>query len=95
MADSYYEPNGQEPTGAADIEHDAYEHAPTNGGVSPVPVSPNGHSLNASPSPNGSALPATNGNGSVVGTPAVVRKTLSSWVGFSNLPNQVHRRSVR
>jgi hypothetical protein len=24
-----------------------------------------------------------------------VKKALTSWVGFSNLPNQVHRRSVR
>jgi septin 7 len=24
-----------------------------------------------------------------------VRKKLASWVGFSNLPNQVHRRSLR
>lgn len=26
---------------------------------------------------------------------AAIRKKLASWVGFSNLPNQVHRRSVR
>jgi len=25
----------------------------------------------------------------------IIRKKLASWVGFSNLPNQVHRRSVR
>lgn len=34
-------------------------------------------------------------NGSASNTINVIRKTLSSWVGFSNLPNQVHRRSVR
>jgi septin 7 len=25
----------------------------------------------------------------------VIRKKLASWVGFSNLPNQVHRRAMR
>jgi hypothetical protein len=37
-------------------------------------------------------------NGSATPTPAiptVVRKKLTGYVGFANLPNQVHRRSVR
>jgi hypothetical protein len=39
-----------------------------------------------------------NGNGSVAESKynsAPVKKNLGSWVGFSNLPNQVHRRSTR
>lgn len=38
------------------------------------------------------------GNGAGAGSSAVkqsVKKALTSWVGFSNLPNQVHRKSVR
>ena len=34
-------------------------------------------------------------NGTVPGIPAVVRKKLMGYVGFANLPNQVHRKSVR
>ena len=43
---------------------------------------------------NGVTAPSSGAAGG--GTPdPVVRKKLASWVGFSNLPNQVHRRSVR
>jgi septin 7 len=38
------------------------------------------------------------GNGSASPTPVpsgAIRKKLMGYVGFSNLPNQVHRRSVR
>lgn len=48
---------------------------------------------NGAAASNGSLNGAANGNGAA--SPAVIRKTLASWVGFSNLPNQVHRRSVR
>jgi len=50
---------------------------------------------------NGSADPmGINGRGSAAtnGTPlnsGVVRKKLMGYVGFANLPNQVHRKSVR
>lgn len=44
---------------------------------------------------NGSANGLSGLNGGASPQPAVIRKTLASWVGFSNLPNQVHRRSVR
>jgi len=49
---------------------------------SPNPESPNGYG-------NGTATPPA---------PALsgaIRKKLMGYVGFSNLPNQVHRRSVR
>ena len=42
--------------------------------------------------------PIKNEYGAGAGSSAVkqsVKKALTSWVGFSNLPNQVHRRSVR
>ena len=40
--------------------------------------------------PNG-LIPPENG----YGTPSVIRKKLLGYVGFANLPNQVHRKSVR
>ena len=55
-----------------------------NGDLSPPP---NGLSLNGS---NGS-LPAQTSPGV---TP-IIRKKLMGYVGFANLPNQVHRKSVR
>lgn len=54
--------------------------------------------------PNGELTPAHNGmaNGSNpslannnTGVSSVVRKKLMGYVGFANLPNQVHRKSVR
>ncbi|KAL1407642.1 Cell division control protein 3 [Vanrija albida] len=44
---------------------------------------------------NGDATSNHSAAGALSNVPVVLRKTLSSWVGFSNLPNQVHRRSVR
>lgn len=75
-----------------------YGYEPTNG-ATPEPIDVPA----ADPSPDQHEVAYLNGNGSAgadmstngVPTPVVVRKTLSSWVGFSNLPNQVHRRSVR
>jgi hypothetical protein len=46
---------------------------------------------------NGATTPSaqyTNGQGSVPAESAV-RKKLNGYVGFANLPNQVHRKSVR
>ena len=49
---------------------------------------------------NGSALNG-NGNGAAAAAPpaalnsSVIRKKLMGYVGFANLPNQVHRKSVR
>lgn len=75
-----------------------YGYEPTNG-ATPEPIDV----PSAEPSPDRHEVAYLNGNGSAgadistngIPTPVVVRKTLSSWVGFSNLPNQVHRRSVR
>lgn len=79
------------------VAQQQYEHAggvqdpavaAQNGHVSPAPgiqTHPNLHGHSEAATQNGSASNAVN----------VIRKTLSSWVGFSNLPNQVHRRSVR
>lgn len=50
-------------------------------------VSPNGGPTNAS-SP--SLVPTTQN-----GASSVIRKKLMGYVGFANLPNQVHRKSVR
>jgi len=44
-----------------------------------------------SPSLNGMA----NGPAPVAGLSNVIRKKLLGYVGFANLPNQVHRKSVR
>lgn len=83
-----YEPSN----GVADHPADgvAYDqHSPQ--ALAPSPL--NGHVSPAPPSVNGEAsAPVTNGAAANLN---VIRKTLASWVGFSNLPNQVHRRSVR
>jgi septin 7 len=47
-------------------------------------VSPNGHANSSAPS-----------LGASVGVSSVIRKKLMGYVGFANLPNQVHRKSVR
>ncbi|KZT30656.1 cell division control/GTP binding protein [Neolentinus lepideus HHB14362 ss-1] len=63
---------------------DSYASSRTNGDVSP---SPNGMANGSNPSlatPNGPA-----------GISPVLRKKLMGYVGFANLPNQVHRKSVR
>jgi septin 7 len=43
----------------------------------------------------GSNGAVSSGNGAVAAASLLARKKLASWVGFSNLPNQVHRKSVR
>lgn len=43
-------------------------------------------------STNGRVSSATNGSAPIGGA---VRKKLMGYVGFANLPNQVHRKSVR
>ncbi|KAL5495291.1 CDC3 [Sanghuangporus weigelae] len=52
--------------------------------------------------PNGDVAPSLNGSAnsstpapSSAGFPPIVRKKLMGYVGFANLPNQVHRKSVR
>jgi hypothetical protein len=55
------------------------------------------HMSDLSPSANGTiqngSSPSLPGNASVI-TP-IIRKKLMGYVGFANLPNQVHRKSVR
>jgi septin 7 len=51
-----------------------------------------------SPNTNGGSLP--NGSnpslpGNIHGVTPIIRKKLMGYVGFANLPNQVHRKSVR
>ena len=83
----------------ADSYYDNPPHSATTGGS----VSPNGayghDGRTSSMTPNGrGATPSNsypNGGGAASTPNPIVRKKLASWVGFSNLPNQVHRRSVR
>ena len=44
--------------------------------------------------PNGSS-PSLVPTGHTSGVSSVIRKKLMGYVGFANLPNQVHRKSVR
>lgn len=83
MADSYYENQTHSPSPNGE-QHSNGETYPSARIASPDGggVSPNGY-------------PADGGVGSTPAAAAPARKKLSSWVGFSNLPNQVHRRSVR
>jgi septin 7 len=48
-----------------------------------------------SPSANGHANASTPSLGPNAGVSSVIRKKLMGYVGFANLPNQVHRKSVR
>lgn len=54
--------------------------------VSDISSSPNGYA-------NGSSPSLTQSNNA--GISPVIRKKLMGYVGFANLPNQVHRKSVR
>ncbi|KIR35322.1 septin ring protein [Cryptococcus deuterogattii MMRL2647] len=83
MADSYYDNQTHSPS----PNGEQYSNGETH--PSERIASPNGGGV----SPNG--YPADGGVESAPATVAPARKKLSSWVGFSNLPNQVHRRSVR
>lgn len=83
MADSYYDNQTHSPS----PNGEQYSNGETH--PSERIASPNGGGV----SPNG--YPADGGVESAPAAVAPARKKLSSWVGFSNLPNQVHRRSVR
>lgn len=84
---------------------DAYEQQPLSAtsagdrsmspnGFSAAPGSPNGVERVASPYQAAvKSESAAGGVGATAGQPP--KKKLNNWVGFSNLPNQVHRRSVR
>lgn len=64
---------------------------PTARSITPHEVKQEQYHLGGSVTSNGAS--AGNGAGAAVAQQA--RKKLASWVGFSNLPNQVHRKSVR
>ena len=53
------------------------------------PGTPNGDFASVNGSANGVPTP------SHAAVPPVIRKKLMGYVGFANLPNQVHRKSVR
>jgi septin 7 len=103
MADSYYE-NAQ-PRDSRDTTRDSVQ---SNGDQYQQQYDQSTHGRSTSAESNGAGHYASgNGNGATPvkseygaggGSSAVkqsVKKALTSWVGFSNLPNQVHRRSVR
>ncbi len=83
---------------------DSYYESQPNSGTNGGSISPNGgygaDGRSSIATPNGRAITPNsgfqNGGGGNEGDqPSVNRKKLASWVGFSNLPNQVHRRSMR
>lgn len=79
---------------------DQYAYEPSNGVNEPIIADgASDHGLGYTDTNGAVSPPPAHGNGlnglNGSAVPAVVRKTLASWVGFSNLPNQVHRRSVR
>lgn len=61
---------------------DSYHGTTSNGDASPA-QSKVANGSTPSLVPNGGKLPA------------IIRKKLMGYVGFANLPNQVHRKSVR
>ncbi len=82
-----------------DLYYDAKPDISANGGSIPPNGAYSADSKTSTFSPNGRDLSPNSqmANGGRTGgsqTP-VVRRKLKSWVGFSNLPNQVHRRSMR
>lgn len=80
MADSYYENQTHSPSPQGEqYSNDNSERIASPSGGV---VSSEGYLANRDAQPTPAAV-------------APARKKLSSWVGFSNLPNQVHRRSVR
>lgn len=98
MADSYYE-NAHHDDDSVDTNPNGYQsqhqdYHPQDGGHGPqgdLSVA-DGQYANGAPTP---AKSDGAGGMGASGAAQTVKKALSSWVGFSNLPNQVHRKSVR
>jgi septin 7 len=102
MADSYYETAQPHPAASDGSYKDeprtisphnhislgAYAHPNGGGNTS------NGYDRDVKPNVTGDVKPVV-GNSGAGGTGGMIKKSLGSWVGFSNLPNQVHRRSVK
>lgn len=83
MADSYYENQSHSPSPQGEqYSNDKIHHSERIASPNGGGVSTEGYLANKNTEPTPMAA-------------APARKKLSSWVGFSNLPNQVHRRSVR
>ncbi|WRT69211.1 uncharacterized protein IL334_006195 [Kwoniella shivajii] len=98
MSEGYYEngshsPNGNgnsngNGNGSLSYNGDGRSSAATqNGDISARATSPSSYPVKQEHGLNGSANP--------IQQQQLARKKLASWVGFSNLPNQVHRKSVR
>lgn len=95
MSDGYYDPrhsNGHSTSAGPPISpSDPYHNAPLSAGTGARSITPlDSRERDIKPDVNGLQ---GQGNGAVAGQ--LARKKLASWVGFSNLPNQVHRKSVR
>lgn len=92
MADSYYE------NAHHDADSDSTPSYANGNGAAPTLLpsaleqSPQQHTDGVNGQyANGAPTPSKNEGGAAKS----VKRALNSWVGFSNLPNQVHRRSVR
>ena len=94
----------------APSDSDPSHPPPTHPTVDPLPPLTlpqimSGSEASASPSPNPYQNGSSHGNGTMTpnghnglngaNAPNAVRKKLMGYVGFANLPNQVHRKSVR
>ena len=94
MADSYYENQSHSAASQRSGSPAPYSEY-QNGSVNERAHSPNAPSYNTMATDiKPDIKPDIKSNVTGSGSP-LIRKTLASWVGFSNLPNQVHRRSVR
>ncbi|WVQ63764.1 uncharacterized protein L199_001918 [Kwoniella botswanensis] len=101
MSEGYYDNAPHSPSangngnGSLSCNGDGRSSAVTspNGGndtlISSRAISPSAYPVKSEPGV------AINGSATAPAQQQPARKKLASWVGFSNLPNQVHRRSVR
>lgn len=87
MSSAHVAPDPQLHSGGS-IDMDPASHPvpdSANGRLTPIPATSKAMYANG----NG------NGNGSASGVMNVVRKKLGGYVGFANLPDQVHQKSIR
>ncbi|WWD21388.1 hypothetical protein CI109_105873 [Kwoniella shandongensis] len=105
MADGYYEHPPHPPTSNGGSISPNGTGFPDTTARSTM-TSPNGHSVDGGRAITPNSAAYSNGTGyanggqngltsSQAASAPPARKKLASWVGFSNLPNQVHRKSVR
>jgi septin 7 len=101
MSESYYDQrhsNGHGtsagPPLGAPLDH--FHRSQDTSAPSERDVKPDAQQLNMSANSTSNGSTAGGGQGMSGGAAGQqARKKLASWVGFSNLPNQVHRKSVR